>query len=238
MAVFDGVGGWKEQGVDPAIYALQLSLLLEKEFIRHHREIPYQASPLLTFLSDAFRTLEATGLAGSCTACAALLTADGALHVLNVGDSGLHVVRDGVSVFATNEQQHYFNCPFQLGKDSDDTPADADYYVLEDLTEDDTLVLATDGVWDNLWDGDWLAQLGPSRSCEQMARAVSEMAHRNGRDPDFGSPFQVNAQRHGMRYKGGKLDDVTVVVARVVRNVADSTEASDVSAMDDSGEEA
>lgn len=51
---------------------------------------------------------------GSCTACLALLTDDGLLHVLNLGDSGLHLIREGVSVFQTNEQQHYFNCPFQV----------------------------------------------------------------------------------------------------------------------------
>jgi hypothetical protein len=26
----------------------------------------------------------------------------------------MHVLRDGLSAFSTNEQQHYFNCPFQV----------------------------------------------------------------------------------------------------------------------------
>ena len=44
--------------------------------------------PLLTLLRKAFDTLEEEELAGSCTASLALFTADGKLHVLNVGDSG------------------------------------------------------------------------------------------------------------------------------------------------------
>jgi len=237
MAVFDGVGGWAELGVDPAEYARQLSALLEAEFVRHYQDIPREASPLLTFLSSAFRRLECTGLAGSCTVCAALLTQEGALHVLNVGDSGLHVVRDGASAFATPEQQHYFNCPFQLGKGSDDSPADADYYVLDDLAEDDFVVLATDGMWDNLFEGDFLSQLDHSRTCEHIARSLSEMANRNGQDPTYGSPFAINARRHGMQYCGGKLDDVTVVVSRVVRS-CEPADGSEASAMYDSGDDA
>ena len=50
-----------------------------------------------------------------CVCVRACVCVQGLLHVLNLGDSGLHLIRNGVSVFQTNEQQHYFNCPFQLG---------------------------------------------------------------------------------------------------------------------------
>lgn len=58
-------------------------------------------------------------------------------------------------------QQHEFNMPFQLacpGPDQySDTCEDACVYELE-LEAGDVIVLATDGVLDNLWD-DQLAQL-------------------------------------------------------------------------------
>lgn len=50
------------------------------------------------------------------------------------------MIRSGKCVFKTGDQQHYFNCPFQLGMGSDDRPTDADYYVLEDLEPDDVSV--------------------------------------------------------------------------------------------------
>ena len=97
----------------------------------------------------AFERLEQDELPGSCTVCLAMLTATGQLHVLNIGDSGLHVVRDGVSVFQTNEQQHYFNCPFQVGNHSKlPTKCETKEH---SLRNQDILVMATDGVWDNLF---------------------------------------------------------------------------------------
>lgn len=44
-------------------------------------------------------------------------------QAVNVGDSGLTVVRKGVDgklaiAFKTNPQMHFFNCPFQLGGSS------------------------------------------------------------------------------------------------------------------------
>ncbi|KAJ1491153.1 phosphatase 2C-like domain-containing protein, partial [Baffinella frigidus] len=150
FGVFDGVGGWAELGVDPAEYARKLAQELEEQLQRDPTIATWQERPLLSMLEVAFERMEQDELPGSCTVCLAMLTATGQLHVLNIGDSGLHVVRDGVSVFQTNEQQHYFNCPFQLGMGSDDSPGDADYYVLEDLAEGDLIVCATDGVWDNV----------------------------------------------------------------------------------------
>ena len=52
---------------------------------------------------------------GSCTACVvALDTADQMLYTANLGDSGLLVIRRGQVVHRSQEQQHYFNTPFQL----------------------------------------------------------------------------------------------------------------------------
>lgn len=227
LGVFDGVGGWAELGVDPAEYSRRLGRLVESALAENPSILQTDERPLMTLLTKAFDQLEEEELAGSCTASLALLTTDGKLHVLNVGDSGVHVIRNGMCVFQTGEQQHYFNCPFQLGMGSDDRPTDADYYVLEDLEPDDTIVCATDGVWDNLYEaemlnilksaasGDTSAASAPTISPELLARAISEASHVHGKDERFLSPFAVNAASHGLSFSGGKLDDVTVVVSRV-----------------------
>ena len=226
LGVFDGVGGWAELGVDPAEYSRRLGRLVEASLAQNPSILETDDRPLMTLLTKAFEQLEEEELAGSCTASLALLTADGKLHVLNVGDSGVHVIRDGMCVFQTGEQQHYFNCPYQLGMGSDDRPTDAEYYVLEDLEPDDTIVCATDGVWDNLYETEMLNILKPAPSSdsstsaplscpELLARAISEASHLHGKDERFLSPFAVNAANHGLSFSGGKLDDVTVVVCRV-----------------------
>eukprot|EP00955_Chlamydomonas_euryale_P029954 315822-Chlamydomonas_euryale.AAC.1 len=51
----------------------------------------------------------------------------GKLHVANLGDSGIRLIRDGSVVHASAAQQHSFNMPFQLSHPTlTDSPDDAD----------------------------------------------------------------------------------------------------------------
>ena len=36
------------------------------------------------------------------------------MYTANLGDSGFRVIRDGSIIHRSEEQQHYFNTPFQL----------------------------------------------------------------------------------------------------------------------------
>lgn len=79
------------------------------------------------------------------------------LYTANIGDSGYMVVRRGRIIHRSEEQQHYFNTPFQLslpppGYQADvlsDRPdsASTDNFPVED---GDVILVATDGVFDNL----------------------------------------------------------------------------------------
>lgn len=96
--------------------------------------------------------------AGSSTACVVLLNKENStLYTANIGDSGFMVVRRGRVIRRSEEQQHYFNTPFQLslpppGYQQDvlsDRPdaAITDNFQVED---GDVILVATDGVFDNL----------------------------------------------------------------------------------------
>jgi len=53
--------------------------------------------------------------AGSCTAClVALHREEKTVYTSNLGDSGYMHIRRGVILHRSEEQQHYFNTPFQL----------------------------------------------------------------------------------------------------------------------------
>lgn len=95
---------------------------------------------------------------GSSTACVVLLNKENStLYTANIGDSGFMVVRRGRVIHRSEEQQHYFNTPFQLslpppGYQQDvlsDRPdaAITDNFPVED---GDVILVATDGVFDNL----------------------------------------------------------------------------------------
>lgn len=52
---------------------------------------------------------------GSSTACVIVLNRETHMaYTANIGDSGFVVVRQGQVVHRSEEQQHYFNTPFQL----------------------------------------------------------------------------------------------------------------------------
>lgn len=65
--------------------------------------------------SEWHRNLSRRIVVGSSTACmVALHKEKSILHTANLGDSGFVVIRKNIIVHRSQEQQHYFNSPFQL----------------------------------------------------------------------------------------------------------------------------
>lgn len=95
---------------------------------------------------------------GSSTACVLVLHREtSTLYTANIGDSGFIVVRKGEIVHRSEEQQHYFNTPFQLSLPPpghghnvlSDSPESADTLSFP-VKEGDVILVATDGVFDNV----------------------------------------------------------------------------------------
>ncbi|KAG0227499.1 hypothetical protein BGX31_006991 [Mortierella sp. GBA43] len=97
------------------------------------------------------------GLIGSSTACLAVLR-DDELRIANLGDCGVSVIRRNEFIFRTEEQQHSFNYPYQLGTGSSDTPSDALTFTVK-IQSGDIVVMGTDGIFDNLFDEDILEEV-------------------------------------------------------------------------------
>jgi len=131
----------------------------------------------------------------------------------------------------TVEQQHYFNCPLQIGSNTEDKPEDADKYEFA-VQPGDVVVTATDGAYDNVFDDDIVdvlnavcdpssmraaARLGQlAELLRDVADELAEMACKAAKDAVSDTPFSVAAQRSGIAHRGGKCDDVTVLVSAVV----------------------
>lgn len=163
------------------------------------------------------------------------LRSDSTLEIANLGDSGLRIVRDGQIAFATESLQHGFNMPFQLGNKNlipyTDVPKSSLQSVVT-VQSGDVIVMASDGFFDNVWDED-LARL-VKHSClledaieedcvANMAEQLALVAASNSQDKMFRSPWSVECAKQsdsvGLLRKlfprGGKVDDITVVLARV-----------------------
>jgi len=255
VGVADGVGGWAAEGVDPAIYARRLMAgaadALEQQASAGGR------SPLPCVRAALVAGHAATaGIPGSSTAVLGAALPGGTLQVAVLGDSGFYLLRNGRLALASDPQQHSFNMPFQLAAPDTpgggaNSPADADVYDVA-AEAGDLLILATDGVCDNLHQeeleglvADFLAGGGPgggpggggggggsafsAASAAALARAIAAKAAAHGADPAYRSPWVVEAARAGvlplwarLAPRGGKQDDCTVVVAWCV--AADSGE--------------
>ena len=165
LGVADGVGGWVELGIDAGAFSRELMGNAKSYATSEDSLDPGD------ILHDAY--FKTTAL-GTCTAC--LVSLDGGeLKAINVGDSGFSVLRrldrrgadlnaangsvgsncgdkahQWALFFETTEQTHFFNCPFQLGTNSKDSPADGQSFTIPVLPGD-IVILATDGLLDNIF---------------------------------------------------------------------------------------
>eukprot|EP01127_Copromyxa_protea_P011298 TRINITY_DN282_c0_g1_i3.p1 TRINITY_DN282_c0_g1~~TRINITY_DN282_c0_g1_i3.p1 ORF type:complete len:220 (-),score=37.72 TRINITY_DN282_c0_g1_i3:105-764(-) len=145
------------------------------------------------------------------------------MRVANLGDSGLLVVNNesGDIVFQTEEQHHYFNCPFQLGT-STDTPDDAAKST-HLLHSGHTVVVGTDGMLDNL-SPQQIANIVLNLrhdTTQKVASTIATEAYKVSLDSHAITPFTKKAFQNGIveGVVGGKPDDITVVVFRFASDV-------------------
>jgi protein phosphatase PTC7 len=149
----------------------------------------------------------------------------------------MRLVRGGRVIFATDPLQHQFNMPMQLANAAlvpqTDSPSDAQV-ATSDVLAGDIAVMASDGFFDNVWSED-LCEIVAKRSardvhcmdeaeCQALAEVLVAYAAGRSRDTAYRSPFSVERSQQPSALgllsrmiapKGGKQDDITVVVAQM-----------------------
>ena len=220
IGVADGVGGMTKLGVDSKMFSRTLCLFAEQGVIKR------QVTNPLSLAKYAFSKVSVDG-------ASTLLIVNGEnaneLEVYNIGDSQLGVWRSGRGwVHISDEQEHDFNQPFQLGRLSKymaDRPEVGASYTIE-TQKKDILILASDGLWDNLFP-DEVSDLvathllarrklqGTSLDEGRLALKLATVAYENGLDSTRDSPFSERAESFGHKLPGGKPDDITVLVATI-----------------------
>lgn len=214
IGVADGVGGWGDIGVDPALYSRSLM-----EGSKLSAESPLSTRDPVEIMSEGYQY--STYVQGSSTCC--IITLDGNyINAANLGDSGFMVIRGLEIVYRTKEQQHSFNFPYQIGTGSADKPHHAQRIQVE-VQPDDLIILGTDGLWDNLFDEDIIDIVANAPSDPAtIGQLIARQAHIVANDKDIISPFSKSARSNGYPLAtGGKLDDITVLCARVVLSYVD-----------------
>lgn len=202
LGVADGVGEWRTFGLDASLFAKEILAHCEEELLRlvGASELP-GGDILEQALLEAHKGATCYG---SSTVLLAMYR--GAfLYTLNLGDSGLVVLRKREHtaqwhrVFRCSEQQHTFNCPYQLSKlphrkdydrltaegygtlvsllkasknSMNDSPLDAEIEMIP-IKPNDVIIAGSDGVFDNLFETD-LARV--VEECEASALSPRDLA--------------------------------------------------------------
>ncbi|KAF8380016.1 hypothetical protein HHK36_027485 [Tetracentron sinense] len=216
IGVADGVGGWARKGVDSGEYAREL---MNNSVMAVYSEPKGAVNPLMV-LNKAYSNTKAEG---SSTACIVTLTGQW-LYAVNVGDSGFVVVREGKVIYRSPVQQRSFNCPYQLGNSKKcDRPSKAKVFKVV-VEAGDVIVAGSDGLFDNMFKheiGETVLQ--GTKSCmeaQSLACRIAGLALYNSFNRYASTPFMKAARKAGRIHRGGKIDDITVVVAYVVSSDA------------------
>ncbi|KAF9099644.1 hypothetical protein BGX29_007001 [Mortierella sp. GBA35] len=127
LGVADGVGGWSELGVDPALFSWALMNNAENiarltDCVPLEVDLPTAGGErnildAQTILDGAYNELVQSGTveAGSSTACIlSLCKTTGTLRASNLGDSAFLLIRNNKCIYESPSQQHFWNCPYQL----------------------------------------------------------------------------------------------------------------------------
>eukprot|EP00798_Chlamydomonas_sp_ICE-L_P020119 gene20119-26849_t len=183
-----------------------------------------------------------TKLPGSATACVLQLDPESSSIVAaNLGDSGFILVRNKSIVMKSKPLQHYFDCPLQFGAfpefvEATDTADMAEFYNVP-VQPGDVIVAGSDGLWDNCFDYE-ITELCPSstQDLQESADRIGNLARAHAADNKFQSPYSKEALAQGLdlnwwekllgttwregrfhmkQLTGGKMDDITVIVAMV-----------------------
>ncbi|KOG99141.1 type 2C protein phosphatase PTC7 [Saccharomyces eubayanus] len=236
--VADGVGGWAEHGYDSSAISRELCKKMGELSTTLAEDSSKET--LLTpknIIDAAYAKIKDDKIVkvGGTTAIMAHFPPSGKLQVANLGDSWCGVFRDSKLVFQTEFQTVGFNAPYQLSiipekmlKEAErkgskyilNTPADADEYTFQ-LEKNDIVMLATDGVTDNIATDDIELFLkdNSARTRDELQLLTQELVKNVvslSKDPNYPSVFaQEISKLTGRNYSGGKEDDITVVVVRV-----------------------
>jgi protein phosphatase PTC7 len=223
FGVADGVGGWSRHGVNPKEFSESLMVETKKQ-IHAKQRMEIISTGKHADLEGAVTSAHAATMkkvaAGSSTVCVASLdknTHD--LHVANLGDSGLVVVRDGHVVFSATESTHGWNFPKQIGVNRGaihgDSIVDGTHETVK-VYSGDMVVTGSDGMLDNITPAD-IARIvhetvqKPSSSAQHVAQAAA----RNVLVAACKAALNESEGKWSEGGVGGKPDDITVLVTRV-----------------------
>ncbi|ODV78833.1 protein serine/threonine phosphatase 2C [Suhomyces tanzawaensis NRRL Y-17324] len=236
LAIADGVSGWESKGehCSSGIWSRSMVETLSRlmtEYKLSHAPHHLNKRDIDQILDDSYlhtsHLMDLQDLRGSSTLILGMLSGE-YLKMISIGDSKIYIIRDGKIVKSNEEQMVSDLCPQQIGTQTlDQMPSEMAWVDSIKLKEDDLIVACSDGISDNLYEEEIVQCIDDSvksnKDLKTIARKLLLKAKAVGFDDYAYTPYnqQVNAlpEKYGKNLSsGGKLDDMSVCVARVVPN--------------------
>lgn len=269
-AIADGVGG---AGGDSGIFSNMFITSVMMELMIFDKQIasrglklePTAIKEVVKTALDSARNSIPLGNRGASTLCTANLSQDGYALINNVGDSGAMILRrttvydfDPIAcamskkpshryslIYRTQPGTHYFNCPHQISLENGANSIDANMTNIRfPVMNDDLVILASDGVFDNLWDHEIVRivnhvarEKSDDMDCDLgsvVANAIADGAKARSAcdncDDARLTPFAKEFLReHSMPFEpNGKVDDISVCVGVVAIRAKKSGDDDDM----------
>ena len=123
--------------------------------------------------------------------------------------------------YKSTDQIHKFNFPYQVG-----TNGDSPYHAITNshsVSHKDIIIAASDGLWDNLYDDEIIQHINKAEvngflyNYNKIAFDLAKKAEINSFNREFESPFSKKAKETGLNFRGGKVDDITVIVSQLTQ---------------------
>ena len=93
LTVADGVGGWNRKGVDPGIFARELSLRVWKNYLLRREQVK-RGVAAIGLRDMLIQSVKETKAMGTCTYVMAWIDPkESLIETLNLGDSGILLIR-------------------------------------------------------------------------------------------------------------------------------------------------
>lgn len=238
MAIADGVTGWetKDTNCSSGVWARSMVETLSRlmtEYKFSHAPHHLNKRDIDQILDDSYlhtsHLMDLQDLSGSSTLILLMLSGE-YLKMISIGDSKLFIVRDGDIIDTNKEQMISDLCPQQIGTQTlGQLPSEMAWVDSIKLQENDLIVMCSDGISDNLYEWEIQHYLDESlnlkkNSLKKTANQILLKAKEVAFDDYAYTPYneKVNslpAAKYGNNTStGGKLDDMSICIARVANN--------------------
>lgn len=253
LVVADGVGGWARQNINPGLYSKLLTETIIELAPKNQslKDLVHEANWIAASKHLGSATCATLKITGKST-ISTLNVGDSGYSIHRVHSRDTTSSRGSGSdiqekpsidlLYASKPGQKRFNFPHQLGGARGDAVADVGQENTHEFQHGDIVIVYSDGVTDNLSpqefhscistyleedDDDQDEQLFLFTSYSLVADCIARSAYELGKDKTFDSPFAKGSRQAGSNYRGGKHDDISVIVAQAFTGVKVEQENDD-----------